>query len=263
MYLARKINKMILKYPRTSHLKGSRKSGDDFELTDVPFEDIAGKFVIYETKVDGGQAAVSFEDNRMILQSRGHELRGGPREKEFVQFKIWANSLKNDLFDVLGNRYIMYGECSYAKHTVYYDNLPHYFLEFDVFDKEKNLFLSTMSRQKLLEGLDYVAVPIAYQGMATTLEHLKSFIGPSMYKTKEWKNNLIKTAENLGVDVELTLKQTDPSDLDEGIYIKVETETETIGRYKFVRESFVNEILNSGSHWHDRKIIPNKLGEKQ
>ena len=250
---------MIQKYPRTRHLRTSRKSGDDYELTDIPFEDIAGKFVIYEYKIDGSNAAISFEDSRMILQSRGHELRGGPREKEFVQFKIWANSLKNDLFDVLGNRYIMYGENAAFKHTVYYDNLPHYFLEFDVFDKEKNLFLSTSSRQKLLEGLSYVSVPIAYQGPATTLEHLKSFIGPSIYKTKEWKNNLIETAKKLDVDVELTLKQTDPSDLDEGIYIKVETETETVGRYKFVRESFVNEILNSGSHWHDRKLIPNKL----
>lgn len=32
------------------------------------------------------------------------------------------------LFKVLGNRHILYGEWLYAKHSVYYDNLPHYFL---------------------------------------------------------------------------------------------------------------------------------------
>lgn len=253
---------MIRKYDRTPHIRGSRKSGDDFELTDLPFEELCGKYVVYEYKIDGSNAAVSFENNRLILQSRGHELRGGPREKEFDQFKVWANSLRNDLFDVLGNRYIMYGENIFAKHTVFYDKLPHYFLEFDIYDKENNIFLSTLSRKKLLEGLDYVSAPIAYEGMATTIDHLKSFIGFSVYKTSKWKDNLIIAAEKAKIDVDLAMKQTDMSDLEEGIYIKVETEKETIGRYKFVRQSFVNEILNQGSHWHDRPIIQNKLEEK-
>lgn len=253
---------MIIKYPRTIHIAGSRKSGDDFELTDAPFDlTLKGKFVVYEYKIDGSNCGISFEDDRMILQSRGHELRGGPREKEFVQLRMWANRFKHDLFDVLGNRYIMYAENVYAKHTVFYDNLPHFILEFDVYDKEKNIFLSTKARTKLLEGLDYKPVPVAYSGEATTLDHLKSFIGNSLYKTNNWKENLRKQALNTSQDVSLVESQTDPSSLDEGIYIKVETEDETIGRYKFVRDTFTNSILNQGSHWHDRPVLPNMLAE--
>ena len=44
----------------------------------------------------------------------------------------------------------MYGEWLYAKHTVYYDALPHYFLEFDIYDKEQAIFLSTKKRKELL-----------------------------------------------------------------------------------------------------------------
>ncbi len=250
----------IMRYPRTTHIAGSRKSGDDFELTDQSFETaLQGKNVVYEYKIDGSNCGVSFEDGCMILQSRGHELRGGPREREFVQFRIWANRFQHDLFDVLGNRYIFYAENLYAKHTVFYDNLPHYIFEFDVYDKERQLFLSTKARQKLLEGLSYSAVPIAYMGIATTLEHLKSFIQPSFYKTSNWKENLRKQAKNTGQDFALIEAQTDMSELDEGVYIKVETDEETIGRYKFVRDSFTNSILNQGSHWHDRPILPNML----
>src|SRR5205807_2014548 len=32
----------------------------------------------------------------------------------------------------LTDRYILYGEWLYAKHTVFYTDLPHYFLEFDI-----------------------------------------------------------------------------------------------------------------------------------
>ncbi len=252
----------IIKYPRTVHIAGSRKSGDDFELTDEPFETaLQGKYVIYEYKIDGSNCGISFEDDRMILQSRGHELRGGPREKEFQQLRMWAGRFKHDLFDVLGNRYIFYAENLFAKHTVFYDNLPHYIFEFDIFDKEKQYFLSTKARRRVLEGLDYEAVPIAYAGLATTLEHLKSFIQPSFYKTHNWKENLRKQADSIGVDYNLVEAQTDMSEEDEGIYIKVENEEETIGRYKFVRASFTNSILNQGSHWHDRPILPNLLAD--
>jgi hypothetical protein len=253
----------IVKYPRTIHIRGSRKSGDDFELEDVPFEILADQFVVYEFKIDGSNCAVSFEGDaeNMILQSRGHQLRGGQREKEFVKFKMWAERFRADLFDILGERYIMYGENVFAKHTVYYDKLPHYFLEFDIFDKEKEVFLSTAARKRLTEGLSLVSVPIAYEGKPTTLEHLKSFIGFSVYKSSQWKQNLLEDARKIGLNEELVLQQTDDSNWEEGIYIKVETEEETVGRYKFVRDSFTNAILNQGSHWHDRPIIPNRLAD--
>ena len=251
----------LIKYIRTQHIQGSRKSGDDFELEDVFFNDaLKDKYVVYEIKIDGSNVGISFDnDGSLLLQSRGHYLRGGPREKQFTMFKMWANRFRYDLYDILNIRYIMYLESAYAKHTVFYDNLPHYIFEFDIYDKEKQLFLSTKARIRLLEGLSYSAVPIAYAGVATTFEHLKSFIQPSFYKTNNWKENLQKQAQNTGQDFALIEAQTDMSDLDEGLYIKVETDEETIGRYKFVRDSFTNSILNQGSHWHNRPILPNML----
>ena len=72
------------RYPRTRHIQTSRKTGDDFDLEDEPFENLIGKYVIFEEKIDGSNCAVNFADNKeLLLQSRGHYLRGGPREKQF------------------------------------------------------------------------------------------------------------------------------------------------------------------------------------
>jgi hypothetical protein len=254
----------IFKYPRTPHLETSSMHGDDFLLNRIQFSALQNQYVIYEYKIDGANSAISFsEDKQLLIQSRGHYLRGGAREKEFSKTKLWANLYINDLYDVLGKRYIMFGESMYAKHTIFYDKLPHYFLEFDVFDKENNIFLSTKKRKALLEGLAYCPVPIAYEGYPISLEHLKSFIGYSVYKTESWKDNLKKATEDMNLDYNKVVSQTDMSDLDEGIYVKIETEDQTIGRAKFVRKSFVEEIIKQDSHWHDRPIIPNKLIKRE
>jgi hypothetical protein len=62
-------------------------------------------------------------------------------------------------------------------------------------------------------------------------------------------------------DPQLVIQQTNMSDLSEGLYVKQELAGEVIGRYKFVRPDFVQTILDSGSHWSARPILPNKLAD--
>ena len=63
------------------------------------------------------------------------------------------------------------------------------------------------------------------------------------------------------VDVEKSIEQTNQSLLMEGLYIKIETDELTIGRYKYVRADFLTTILQSDSHWLSRPIIPNQLAD--
>ncbi|MEP0854434.1 RNA ligase family protein [Trichocoleus sp. DQ-U1] len=141
----------MYKYPRTPHIEGSRLQPGDEDLDSVPFSAIASQYVAVEEKVDGANAAISFSsDGQILLRSRGHYLTGGEREKHFNLFKQWAYRHAGTFWEVLGDRYILYGEWLYAKHTVFYDSLPHYFLEFDVLDVEQQQFLSTQRRKELL-----------------------------------------------------------------------------------------------------------------
>jgi hypothetical protein len=250
----------LKKYPRTPHLEGSRLQPGDEDLPCVPFAAIAGLPVVVEEKLDGANSAVSFdEEGRLHLQSRGHFLTGGPRERHFALFKQWGHAHARALHERLGARYVLYGEWLYARHTIYYDALPHYFVEFDVLDRETGTFLSTPRRQALLAGAPVVSAPVLYEGPATALEPLVALIGPSRFKTRAWREALGATARERGLDPARVLRETDPSDAMEGLYLKVEEEGRVTARFKWVRASFLTAVTDSGSHWLDRPIVPNRL----
>jgi hypothetical protein len=151
----------------------------------------------------------------------------------------------------------MFGEWLYAKHTVYYDSLPHYFLEFDIYDKNTRTFLSTSERRKLLFGSPVVSVPVLYQGRSPSMKEIKSLIDKSLYKTDEWKENLKQGL----ADTSQIWKETAPSDEMEGLYIKVEQDKIVTDRCKYVRSTFLTSVLESETHWADRPIVPNRLAE--
>lgn len=250
------------KYPRTRHLEGSRLQPGDEDLASVPFAALRGRHVVVEEKLDGANAGLRFDATGQIrLQSRGHFLGGGPREKHFNLFKQWANGVAPALRDRFGERHALYGEWLYARHTIYYDRLPHYLLEFDILDVTTGDFLSTARRRALLEGLPIVSVPVLYEGVTTAPHELPALVGPSRYKGPRWRERLAAEAASRGLDVALALRETDPSDLMEGLYIKVEEDGRVVERYKWVRADFLTTVLDSGTHWLRRPIIPNALAD--
>ena len=249
----------MLKYPRTPHLEGSRWQPGDEGLEGIARSQLAGRDLVIEEKLDGANAALSFDEGgELRLQSRGHYLTGGHRERHFALFKTWANCHRASLFDRLGKRFRVYGEWLYAKHTVFYDRLPHFFLEFDVFDHEREEFLSTPRRRELLEGLPIASVPVLREGLDDG-QDLMSWVRPSLYKGPTWREQLDASAGGAGLDPARCRRETDSSDLAEGLYLKVEEGGRVTQRCKFVRASFLTAVQDSESHWLDRPIVPNRL----
>jgi hypothetical protein len=248
------------KYPRTPHIEGSRFQPGDEDLENVPFREIQNRFLVIEEKVDGANTGIRFqEDGQLLLQSRGHYLTGGARERHFNLFKQWAITIAGSLWEVLGSRYVLYGEWLYAKHTVFYDYLPHYFMEYDILDTQTQQFLSTECRQKMLAGLPIVSVPVLFQGQLSSPKQLAGLLTRSHFIQPAHLQRLKQAGEAQGLDVERALRETDPSELMEGLYIKVEEENIVKARYKFVRASFLTAIQNAEGHWLNRPIIPNLL----
>jgi hypothetical protein len=153
----------------------------------------------------------------------------------------------------------MYGEWLYAKHTVYYDKLPHYFLEFDIFDRQEQIFLSTERRHEMLKDLPVESVPVLKRGIFQSTEEVIALLGPSNYISEHKSETLRQTSEKLGLDPDRQLRETDPSDIMEGLYIKIEENGQVIDRLKYVRASFYQTVEASQSHWLDRPIVPNEL----
>lgn len=250
----------IQKYPRTPHLAGSRLQPGDEDMTQAPLDVLRGRYVVIEEKVDGASTGISFDaDGKILLQSRGHYLTGGPRERHFGLMKPWAAARAGELREIVPRDGVMYGEWMYAKHTCFYDALPHWFLEFDVKDAEGR-FWSTARRRAVLAYKPWlVSVPVLWQGVMKDPRLLSELVVPSLYKSPRWRAALAVAARQARVPVERAEKETDGSDLAEGLYVKVEEDGYVVERYKWIRHSFLAAILQSDSHWHERPIIANGL----
>lgn len=253
----------IFKYPRTRHLEGSRQQLGDADLNVVKLEEIKGSYLVLEEKVDGANCGISFGgDGKMYLQSRGHFLNGGYGERQFDLFKVWASSFESSLHALLGDQYVMYGEWLFAKHTVFYDRLPHYFMEFDIFDKRQQRFFSTRKRREFLDNAPFIhSVRVLTQGYFNTVGEIEKWIGQSLFISERQQDSFLAQCRKSGTDSGLAARQTDLTGIMEGIYIKVEDGDYVTDRQKYVRGSFLNTILDSESHWADRPIIVNCLAD--
>src|SRR5438874_445624 len=233
----------FIKYPRTPHLFGSKGTDDDKHLNRKESEAfIAHPSLIVEEKLDGTNVGIHFTTSgRIVLQCRGHEITEG-MHPQYDLFKQWTSVKRPALEAVLESRFILYGEWLYAKHSLHYRNLPHYFFEFDVYDKDTEQFLDLDARLQLLEGTGIYTVPVVHRGNVTATQ-LQWRIAPSAFESC--------------FDNPIT-HQSD--DLMEGLYCRTEAEGHVTGRAKLVRPEFVEKVKQS-EHWQHKKIIPNLLAD--
>lgn len=248
-----------MKLPRTLHIEGSRIPEGAIDKDAVKLSSLTDKFVVIEEKVDGTGVGISFDnDANLTIQTRAKPAN----TKEFVLLHTWANENINKIWELISDRYILFGEWCYAKHTIYYNNLCHYFLESDIYDRKNETWLSTYRRQEIISkfGGDIIcSVPILKIGRMHPGEDLKQYLLQSFYKTDKWKLDLEFYCNKYHYDFPQIIKETDDSIFMEGLYIKHESKDEVIGRYKYIRFEFLDTILKSGSHYKDRAIIPNKV----
>lgn len=233
----------FVKYPRTPHLFGSRGTDDDKHLS--PRETaafLADPSLVVEEKLDGTNVGIHFTAaGRMVLQCRGHEITGGSHP-QYDLFKQWTTGKRPTLEAMLEDRLILFGEWLYAKHSVLYRKLPHYFFEFDLYDKRDGLFLDLESRLAMLDGSGLHTVPVLHRGAATA-DDLAALIGPSKFDSA-FENPFTGRTDNVV----------------EGLYLRTEAGGRVTGRAKLVRPEFVERVKLS-EHWQHVAMVPNRLAD--
>ena len=219
----------FFKFPSTPHLAvlGDAVIREDKVFsTDARLSFLENEIIV-EEKIDGANLGISFNGNgEILLQNRGALLLP-PYYGQWKKIPEWLNRKTDNLFDVLHDQYILFGEWCYAKHSILYNKLPDWFLGFDVFDKQAGRFLSCQRRDELFRQLHIFSVPFIHQGVFTL----------------ELLNELFTTAKY----------GTGPS---EGIYLRHDDEQWLRQRCKLVRPEFVQTIE---SHWSSQEIVPNRL----
>jgi hypothetical protein len=231
----------FVKYPRTPHLFGSRGTDDDKHLGDAESARfLADESLIVEEKLDGTNVGIHLTGNgSMVLQCREHLITEG-MHPQYDLFKQWAAVKRLVLEERLADRLILFGEWLYARHSIRYRGLSHYFFEFDIYDKETRGFLSLGRRLALLDGTGLHTVPVIHTGPLDR-DRLVSLVGPSRFDS-QFENPLTGQTDHLM----------------EGLYLRTEARGVVTGRAKFVRTEFVEKAKRS-EHWQHQAMTANRL----
>lgn len=219
----------FFQYPTTLHLCSSPTL--DLRLNKVMSDDHRAAFlsgeVIVEEKMDGANLGISFNhQGELILQNRGSILKP-PMVGQWRLLMEWIEPKMEVMLDVVGDRYLLFGEWCFALHSVFYDRLPDWFLGFDVYDKADQRFLLKDARDLLFSRLALHSVPFLEKGRFD-LQTIRRFLGVSKHG----------------------------SQLAEGIVLRQEVDGKLLDRAKLVRDSFVQSIEE---HWSRKPLRRNEL----
>lgn len=213
----------------------SRVKGDtEFTEDNTRAFEIGDKIVIQE-KVDGSNASIVYdaETKRLLAFSRKQLLSASMRLNGFWDY---VQQLEDAERFAKYPNYVFFGEWL-SKHTIRYQKDAYgkwYF--FDVFDRERGVYLPQSEVKKLADELEFIYVKTFYTGEFISWEHVAQFAGQS------------DIAEELG----------------EGIVVKNMTKlNDPNTRYPFYLKIVVDKFCEIKHDNHKRKIEdPQRLAEK-
>jgi ATP-dependent RNA circularization protein (DNA/RNA ligase family) len=224
------MNQEFVKFPATPHLAvvGRYVIRKDKVMTEEERKKFLQHEIVVEEKIDGANLGISFNTaGELRLQNRGAYL-SSPYSGQWKKLSEWLDQKLDKFFDILDDQYIVFGEWCYAQHSIFYKNLPDWFLGFDIYDKNNKKFLSYYHRNDLFKELGIASVPFISRGRFN-LDDLKG----------------------------LLLRKSDFTDeLLEGLYLRFDSGEWLGGRAKLVRPEFIQAVEE---HWARSGIKPNRL----
>ena len=141
----------FVKFPSTPHLAllDGVSIRDDKVLSETERNEFMKHRIVVEEKVDGANLGISFDsDGNLRAQNRGMYLQF-PAAGQWKKLYAWLSPKIDVLFEHLLDRYVLFGEWCYARHSVSYDRLPDWFVGFDIYDKVTSRFLGRTAPQCL------------------------------------------------------------------------------------------------------------------
>ena len=225
----------FFRFPHTPHIawlaKGTPR--DDKVLSVQEARKLLSASVVVEEKLDGANLGFSLDAHgRMQAQNRGQYLQA-PFAGQFVRLPDWlarvGDRVALALLGLADTPVILFGEWCAARHSLDYDNLPDWFLLFDVYDKTRGRFWSVGRRNELAQTYGFATVPCLLK-WRVSLDQLK-----------------------------ITLKETPShyrSGSMEGVVIRQDSDDWCEARAKLVRPDFTQAIEE---HWSRRRVEWNRL----
>lgn len=206
-----------IKYPKIYHLPWSLGVQSD----DIIQHSLYGlkncEEVIVTEKLDGENCSMYYNySHARSIDGNDHSSRHYIKKLQFEKFWSLPDNMR------------IVGENLFAKHSIYYDKLPDYFLAFAVFIDD--ICISWDDVIKLSKEYDFKTVPVLYRGVYDEKEIKKCWTGISKCGGEQ-EGYVVRNSGEFSID----------------------NFTDNI--LKYVR---VNHV-QTDSHWIQQKIIQNKL----
>ena len=203
------------KYSRTKHFPWSEGvTNDDKIITDL--NQFEGQEVVCSVKMDGENQSLMREYYyARSLDSNNHPSRN------------WVKGLWGSIRHDIPDKWRICGENLYAKHSIFYDDLPSYFMVFNIWNEE-NVCLSWDDTLDYCYLLNLVPVKVIYRGV--------------------FDINIINKLH----------LQLDP-EKDEGFVMRLSDSFKYTDFSKYVVKWVRANHVNTDEHWSSQKIVPNNL----
>lgn len=229
---------MYIKYPRTFHVSWSQgKSSDDKTLESV--DQFVGKEVVVTSKIDGENTS-AYRDH---IHARSLDTGNHPSRN-------WIRAFHATFAHEIPEGFRICGENVFAFHSIYYRNLPSYFLVFGIYDNN-NFCLSWDDTVEFCELLGLSTVPVIYRGIWDEKKVKAAWNGKDEYETYA---SLVPEPKKFPDDFTPTSA--------EGYVIRLADKFHyndfARSTAKMVRENHVQTDQN----WLDKPVFPNHLKEK-
>lgn len=221
----------FFRFPHTPHIAwlAPGKPRDDKVLSLTESKELLAGEVVVEEKLDGANLGFSVSaDGQLQAQNRGQYL-GAPYGGQFSKLKPWLSIHEQCMVEALGSDLIAFGEWCAARHSLDYDELPDWWLLFDIYDRTAGRFWSTPRRNAWAQMQGFRTVPCILSGTVT------------MHKLTQCVSQSQSNFRSGSV---------------EGIVVRREDTFWLHARAKLVHANFSQAI---GKHWRSRSLEWNQL----
>jgi len=210
-------------FPRTPHLphKPNTVTGDfvSSEAEVAVLFSPGSAHVSVQEKIDGANCGIAYIDDHPVIRNRTKILTKGfykdtQAKKQFLPTWNWAHENKKK-FQELEACYpdlTVYGEWMQMAHGLRYDQLPDWFIAYDLYDQVAGKFLSPHVGIPMLQFCGFAIAPEILTGAVLSWEQLEEACN---------QRTLFSSTE-----------------IREGIYVKVADDHFVTARHKMVREGF-------------------------
>lgn len=226
---------ILPEFPKTPHLPyNPNVDPDDIVAESHEVSSVFTGTINIEEKIDGASVGMTILDGNPLIRNRDRILSKGctkntAAKKQFSNIWNWFYKNKKR-FEALAKKgpFSIFGEWCWAQHGIIYNQLPDWFIAYDVYNYEQSKFVAPCIAREMLQDLEFVTPTLIFQG-----------------RFNDGYDQLTEWAER---------KSSFSDSQAEGIYIKTSDEKWVLQRFKMVRSGF-----ERGKFWNPKQLKKNQI----